>query len=71
MSTMKLKILNKTGHTLMTCAEDSAVSLVYAAPYQPGDFIALTLDRPGQYCVIQFEDTMPPVLAYIDRKSVV
>ena len=36
MSTMKLKILNKTGHTLMTCAEDSAVSLVYAAPYQPG-----------------------------------
>ena len=40
MSTMKLKVLSKTGQTLMTCNEDTEVSLVYTAPYQPGDFIA-------------------------------
>ena len=70
MSTMKLKVLSKTGQTLMTCNEDTEVSLVYTAPYQPGDFIALTLDHPGQYCVVQFEDTMQPVLAYIAKPEV-
>lgn len=70
MSTMKLKVLSKTGQTLMTCNEDTEVSLVYTAPYQPGDFIALTLDQPGQYCVVQFEDTMQPVLAYIAKPEV-
>ena len=62
METIKLKILDEVGHTLMTCDADTAVSLVYTNCYKPGDRVALEIDHPGQYCVIQFEDTMPEAL---------
>lgn len=62
METIKLKILDEAGHTLMTCDADTAVSLVYTNCYKPGDRVALEIDHPGQYCVIQFEDTMPEAL---------
>ena len=62
METIKLKVLDEAGHTLMTCNADTQVSLVYTNCYRPGDRIALEIDHPGQYCVIQFEDTMPPAL---------
>ena len=55
METIKLKILDEAGHTLMTCDADTAVSLVYTNCYKPGDRVALEIDHPGQYCVIQFE----------------
>ena len=66
METIKLKVLDQAGHTLMTCPGSQEVSLVYTGAYQPGDRIALEIDHPGQFCVIQLEDTMLP-----DRKSVV
>ena len=65
METIKLKILDEAGHTLMTCDADTAVSLVYTNEYHPGDRVALEIDHPGQYCVIQFEDTMPEALVYV------
>ena len=37
METIKLKILDEAGHTLMTCDADTAVSLVYTNCYKPGD----------------------------------
>lgn len=70
METIKLKILDEAGHTLMTCAAAQEVSLVYAAAYRPGDRIALEIDHPGQYCVVQFEDTMLPALVYVEKREV-
>ena len=51
METIKLKVLDEAGHTLMTCDADTNVSLVYTNEYHPGDRIALEIDHPGQYCV--------------------
>ena len=62
METIKLKVLDEAGHTLMTCDADTEVFLVYTNEYHPGDRVALEIDHPGQYCMIQFEDTMPPAL---------
>ena len=70
METIKLKVLNQTGHTLMTCDADQAVSLVYTGVYQPGDRIALEIDHPGQFCVVQFEDTMDPALIYVVSREI-
>jgi len=36
METIKLKVLDKAGHTRMTCEAAEAVSLVYTSAYQPG-----------------------------------
>ena len=70
METIKLKILDEVGHTLMTCDADTAVSLVYTNCYKPGDRVALEIDHPGQYCVIQFEDTMPEALVYVVKREI-
>ena len=67
--TIKLKVLDKTGHTLMTCNSDEIVSLVYTNKYKKGDRIALEILTPGRYCVIQFEDTMPPALVYVEKRE--
>ena len=48
METIKLKILDEAGHTLMTCDADTAVSLVYTNEYHPGDRVALEIDQIGR-----------------------
>ena len=70
METLKLKVLDQSGHTLMTCDADDSVSLVYTNAYQPGDRIAIEINTPGQYCVVQLEDTMTPALVYIVRREI-
>ena len=35
-----------------------------------GDRVALEIDHPGQYCVIQFEDTMPEALVYVVKREI-
>jgi len=70
METIKLKILDEAGHTLMTCPAAESVSLVYTNEYKRGDRVALEIDTPRQYCVIQFEDTMPPALVYVVKREI-
>lgn len=70
MEPIKLKILDQAGHTLLTCPGGPQLSLVYSAEYRPGDRIALEIGEPGQYCVVQFEDTMPPALVYVQNREV-
>ena len=70
METIKLKVLNQTGHTLMTCDAGQEVSLVYTGAYQPGNRIAMEISRPGQFCVVQFEDTMMPALIYVAQREI-
>ena len=70
METIKLKVLDQAGHTLMTCPGSQEVSLVYTGAYQPGDRIALEIDHPGQFCVIQLEDTMLPALVYVVKREI-
>ena len=53
METIKLKILDEAGHTLMTCDADTAVSLDYTNCYKPGDRVALENDHPALNCVMQ------------------
>lgn len=68
--TIKLKILDAAGHTLLTAPAGQRVELVYTNTYKPGDRVALEIGTPGQYCVIQFEDTMPPALVYVCRREI-
>ena len=70
MEPIKLKILDAEGHTLLTRPAAETVSLVYMNAYQPGDRVALEIGTPGQYCVVQFEDTMPPVLVYVVKREI-
>lgn len=70
MEQIKLKIINGQGHTLLTRPAADQVHLVYRAAYQPGDYIALEIGTPGQYIVAQFEDTMPPVLLYVEKREI-
>ena len=70
METIKLKVLDQAGHTLMTCDAGPSVSLVYTSAYQPGDRIALEIDHPGQFCVVQFEDSMAPALVYVVSREI-
>ena len=50
-NTLKLKVVNKNGHTLLTAADDTSVSLVYTGEYQEGDSIrfAAKQDYEGFY----------------------
>lgn len=68
--TIKLKILDEAGHTYMTCDAGRRVSLVYTNAYVPGDRIALELNNPGQYCFVQFDDTMPEALVFVTRREI-
>ena len=70
METIKLKVLDQAGHTLMTCDAGPSVSLVYTSAYQPGDRIALEIDHPGQFCIVQFEDSMAPALVYVVSREI-
>lgn len=70
METIKLKVLNAAGHTLLTCNAAQRVSLVHTNAYEPGDRIALESNTPGRYCWVQFEDTMPAALVYIVKREI-
>ena len=67
-NTLKLKVLNKNGHTLLTAADDTCVSLVYNGEYQEGDSIVLDCDYPC-YCMVQFEDSLPAALIYVAERE--
>lgn len=69
-NTMKLKVLDASGHTRMTVSAADHVSLVYTASYQPGDRIVMECDNPGCYCMVQFEDTLPPALVYVAQREI-
>lgn len=65
-----LKVMNKKVGLLGTACDEGQVSLFYGAAYQPGDFVKLEVAAPGKYCVVQFEDTMPPALIYVQQQSI-
>ena len=71
MELIKLKVLDKVGTTLLTCPAAEQVSLVYRAEYCQGDRITLEIGTPGQYVVVQFEDTMAPVLLYVEKREII
>lgn len=70
MDLIKLKIMNEDGTVLLTAPAAEQVSLVYRAAYRPGDRISLEIGTPGQYCIVQFEDTMLPALVYVKEREV-
>ncbi|MDD4850633.1 MAG: carbohydrate-binding protein [Gemmiger sp.] len=70
METIQLSVLDAAGQPRLAGGPAGHVSLTYTAAYQPGDRIALTVSAPGQYCVIQLEDTMPPALVYLQKQAV-
>lgn len=65
MAIIKLKVLDRAGHTLAASPAGEHVSLVYTGAYQPGDWIALESDSRELFCVIQLEDSMPPAAVYL------
>lgn len=71
MAYLSIKICGKRGNMLLTTCDEDRVSAVYCAAYQPGDMITLEIGEPNQFCVVQFEDTMPPALVYICQQRIV
>ncbi len=65
MAIIKLKVLDKEGHTLAASQAGQNVFLVYTGLYQPGDWIVLESDSPELFCAIQLEDSMPPATVYL------
>lgn len=65
-----LKVMNKKVGLLGTACDKGQVGLFYGAAYQPGDFVKLEVAAPGKYCIVQFEDTMPPALIYVQQQSI-
>ncbi len=65
----KLKVLNDKGNTLANCDPAEKCSLVYTGEYQTGDWIAMEVSEPGQFCMVQLEDTMPAALVYFAKTS--
>ena len=70
MELLKLKMLDTDGMTLLTAPAAGQVSLVYMNAYKPGDRVSLEIGTPGQYVVIQFEDTMAPALVYVVKREI-
>ena len=70
MELIKLKLLDTDGMTLLTAPAAEQVSLVYMNAYKPGDRVSLEIGTPGQYVVIQFEDTMAPALVYVVKREI-
>lgn len=70
MEHLALKIYGAGGILLATCAPEQ-VSAVYCATYHPGDMISLEIGEPNRFCVVQFEDTMPPALVYVTQQRIV
>ena len=71
MQSIKLKVLNAQGHTLLTCREAEEVSLVYTHEYCSGDMIVLECGEPDCFCVVQFEDTLAPATIYVPQRVAV
>ncbi len=69
MPELKVKVLNRDGHTLLTSDAGRFVCLTYAAAYEEGDRICLEADRPGLFCEIRLDDTMLPALVYLAGKT--
>ena len=57
--TLKLKVQDHRGFTLLSSGEGTSASLLYPAEYQPGDRIAIECAAPPCFCVAQLEDTLP------------
>ena len=70
MELIKLKLLDTDGMTLLTAPAAGQVSLVYMNAYKPGDRVSLEIGTPGQYVIIQFEDTMAPALVYVVKREI-
>ncbi len=65
-----LKILNEKGEILSESPAGERTGIVYTKSYQPGDMVSMELSVPGQFCVVQFEDTMQPALIYAAQKEI-
>ena len=68
-NTLKLKVVNEQGRTMLTAADATNVSLVYTNEYQAGDAIVLDVDVPC-YCMVQFEDSLPAALIYVKEREI-
>lgn len=68
-NTLKLKVVNEQGRTMLTAADAKSVSLVYTNEYQPGDAVVLDCDYPC-YCMVQFEDSLPAALIYVAEREI-
>lgn len=67
--TLKLKVQDHRGFTLLSSGEGTSASLLYPAEYQPGDRIAIECAAPPSFCVAQLEDTLPETLLYLTRRE--
>lgn len=67
---LKLKVLN--GNTAAAESfESENVSIVYKNEYRQGDLIALQCSSCPAYCMVQFEDSLPPSLVYISQREAI
>lgn len=66
---LKLKVLDNDNVELAASEQGARVSIVYQNKYLKGDKIILECEQKDMYCVIQFEDSMPPAFVFVSNKA--
>lgn len=62
---LTVKITDEKGNGLSQAQGEDKVSLLYDPEYRQGDQIHVECETPGQYVMIQLDDTISPCLAYL------
>ena len=63
-----IQVQNNEGDVLASAAGVSEAVLVYEPEYSEGDCILVESENPGVHLILQLDDTLPPVLAYLREK---
>lgn len=64
---IKIAVFNIKGEVLNESIGNKSVLIVHESEYCDGDYVELICSKPG-FFQVQFEDTLPPTLVYIDNK---
>ncbi len=67
---MILKVVDKNGQVSEKCENSESCSLLYTKEYAQGDKIILEVQKAPCYCIVQFEDSLPPQLIYITQREI-
>lgn len=65
---ISLKVMNKNNTLASKYGEDEAI-LVYEPEFSMGDEIVINSDVYGIYLIVQLEDSLPPVCAYLAENT--
>ncbi|MCL1632993.1 hypothetical protein M3N64_13805 [Sporolactobacillus sp. CPB3-1] len=69
MSKITLTLIDKRGATKKSRTAENHVYLDYSGPLEQGDCLKVSLDKAGQYLVVQADEALNPSLIYLKGKE--